>query len=313
MSASTSKKIEKAVGEALKRAGATRVLAAVSGGPDSVALLSALRSVSGIDLMAAHCNFHLRGEESRRDELEVEKLCVRLGVDLIKTDFNVAEYMKLHKGTSIEMACRELRYRWFSTLLEKFGFQRVATGHNSDDNAETLFLNLLRGSGTTGLRGMAPDNGTVIRPLLEVSRKEILEYLENIGLGYVTDSSNLSSDYRRNFLRNEIFPALRTRWAGADTAISRTLHNIREENKVVEATVAAALPEAGKPLHISSIMEFPSPELLVRRFIQPLRPLTTTAREILAAIRAGKSDVRRWNLPGGRIELRGSKLYLFIE
>lgn len=311
MAASIIKKTENLVKEVIRESGISRLLVAVSGGPDSVALLASLKTLPGLYSVAAHCNFHLRGEESMRDERMVENLCKTLGVTLVKTDFNVGEYMAKHKGSSTEMACRALRYDWFSSVMREHELQRVATGHNSDDNAETMFLNLLRGSGTSGLRGMAVDNGTAIRPLLGVSRETILGYLSEKGLGFVTDSTNLSSDYRRNFLRNEILPLLRTRWAGADTAIARTIHNIREENKVVEAAVAAALPESGQPLAASAVMSFPSPELLVRRFAEPLRPLTTTAGEVVAAIKAGKSDVRRWNLPGGMLELRGGNLRIF--
>ena len=132
-------------------------------------------------------------------------------VELLVKDFDVEKYMSDNKGTSTEMACRSLRYEWFFKIAEELQADRIVTGHNADDNIETLFLNLMRGSGTTGLKGMLPDNGKIWRPLLNFHRKDIEEYLEEKNLQFITDSSNLSSDYRRNYLRNEIFPMLRKR------------------------------------------------------------------------------------------------------
>ncbi len=313
--------LEKVVAKALKNAGVSKILATVSGGADSVALLAALSSLPWVTVVAAHCNFHLRGEESQRDALFVENLCRQLSVPLLVKDFDVASYRLQHPGTSIEMACRELRYAWFRSLLTT-PLQRIATGHNADDNAETLLLNLLRGSGTTGLRGMLPDSNDILRPLLTVHRSEILDYLRERNLTYVTDSSNLSSDYRRNFLRNDILPLLRSRWPGADKALDRSLELLRAENALVESALAAALPAPSSPaapnsptisrspLTTQAILSFPAPELLIRRYILPLSPRTTTAAEILAAVKAAKSDVRRWQLPGGTVELRGSLLRL---
>lgn len=308
MTRNKGQRIEREVCNSLKSSVITSVLAAVSGGADSIALLSALSCIQNLSLTAAHCNFHLRGNESDRDQRHVEETCRHLGVQLLTKDFNVSNYIRNHPGTSLEMACRDLRYDWFRSIMGNAGIQRVATGHNADDNIETMLLNMLRGSGTSGLRGMAADNGFVLRPLLEISRKEILEYLETKGLGFVTDSSNLASDYRRNFLRNEILPLLRSRWPGADAALSRTLHNIREESKVVNRFIETTTNQDADSISTTTIVGFPSPELLVRRFIESFRPFTTTASEIVGAIHAGKSDVRRWNLPGGMIELRGEKL-----
>lgn len=302
-------RIEKSCRQQVKTLGLQKVIATVSGGADSVAMLSAVCS-SGIDVTAAHCNFHLRVEESMRDENHVRNICRQIGVELRTVDFDVDDHISSHKGVSVEMACRELRHEWFAELLVEESADRIVTGHNADDNIETLFLNLLRGSGTSGLRGMLPDTGRIWRPLLSFHRHEILDYLNRKKLTYVTDSTNLESDYRRNFLRNEVIPMLRTRWMGFDKALDRSIYILREENKVVNCAVSSALPDEGKPLDVHKVKAFPNPELLVRRFIEPLGPFTTTASEVIAAIYADKPAVRTWRLRNGILRLQNRRLYL---
>lgn len=306
-------RLEREVADSLRRSGARRVVAAVSGGADSVALLYALTSCRGVEVVAAHCNFHLRGEESDRDCHEVQKLCCRLGVALEIKDFDTIGYLSDHKGISVEMACRELRYDWFAEVVERHNADRLVTGHNADDNIETLFLNLLRGSGTSGLRGMREDTGKILRPLLGISRKEILEYLGESKLDFVTDSTNLDSDYRRNFLRNEVIPLLRSRWEGLDKAITRSLKLLSAENDLVEESVDAVIPKDGEGLDRNTVLNFAAPELLVRRYIASVSPRNTTASEIVAAMKADKSDVRKWSLPGGVVELRGGILRIKVK
>lgn len=299
--------IESHIQHEVRRNDFSRIIATVSGGADSVALLSALMS-SKAEIIAAHCNFHLRGEESMRDQRHVEKICHTLGVTLHIKHFNVDEYRNNNPGTSVEMACRNLRYEWFATLAEELHADRIATGHNADDNIETLFLNLMRGSGTSGLKGILPDNGKIWRPLLSFHRHEIEQYLRAKGLAYITDSSNLCSDYRRNFLRNEVLPLLKTRWPGLEKSLARSVELLRRENKVVDAMVASHLPAPGISLSTETIKNFPDKELLVRRYIEPLGPFTTTASEIIAAIDAAKPAIRRWKLRRGTVILRNYQL-----
>lgn len=305
--------LEKRVWQSFRDLGFSRVVATVSGGADSVALLSALTSCQGLEVVAAHCNFHLRGDESLRDQRVVDSLCRELGVRLHVKDFDVEGYMDSHKGVSVEMACRELRYEWFRDLKSTVGADRIATGHNADDNIETLFLNLLRGSGTMGLKGMLPDTGEIWRPLLSTHRKEILEYIDMKGLHYITDSTNLSSDYRRNFIRNEVLPLLRTRWEGLDGSLDRTLRHLLEESRVVAHSIGEVMPSPGKPLARETVLSYPSPELLVRRFIEPAGPFTTTASEVVAAMKANKPDIKRWRLSNGSLELRGGNLSVCVS
>ena len=192
-----------------------RVLVALSGGADSVALLLVLRSL-GYDCVAVHCNFHLRGEESMRDEKFVRGLCADLGLQLKVKDFNVKERMKAD-GVSVEMACRDLRYEWFEHERQSEQCCNIAVAHHSDDNVETLLLNMLRGTGIAGMAGIKPMNGYIIRPLLCVSRQEIEEFLKEVGQDYVIDSTNAVADVKRNRLRNIVLPVIMGQFPSAKT------------------------------------------------------------------------------------------------
>ena len=211
------------------------VLVTLSGGADSVALLRALLML-GYDCRAAHCNFHLRGEESNRDELFVTELCHRLNVALDVNHFDVPAYISAH-GVSMEMACRELRYEWFEQLRQDHRCGCIAVAHHNDDNIETFFLNALRGTGIAGLTGMKPKNGVVVRPLLCVSRAEILEWLDNMGQDYVIDSTNLENDAKRNRLRNIVLPALYKEFDGAKDALLTTIENMLQCNKLYRESI----------------------------------------------------------------------------
>lgn len=248
-----------------------------------------------------------------RDQTFVCELCNKLGVEVRVKDFNVDDYISAHKGISAEMACRELRYEWFREMLKDSGADRIVTGHNADDNIETLFLNLLRGSGTSGLRGMCEDTGEIWRPMLKVHREEILAYIDRSGLSYVTDSTNLESDYRRNFIRNEIIPLLKSKWPGMNKALDRSIQLLGNENKIVTKSVADHLPAEGEPLLRTTVLNYPDPESLVKNYIRPLNPFTTTAAEIVSAMRANKPDIKRWKLHKGMVTLRGGKLKINFE
>lgn len=186
------------------------VYVGLSGGPDSVALLHILRSL-GYDCQALHCNFHLRGEESNRDQDFCESLCRQLQIEIIIEHFDTREYMKSHH-LSLEMAARELRYQWWKKMMDEQGTSesRIALGHHQDDSIETMLMNLMRGTGIKGLTGIVPYNQStkVIRPLLCLTREEILEYLDENKLSYVVDSSNLECDTMRNQIRNKLLPEM---------------------------------------------------------------------------------------------------------
>lgn len=300
-------KIEYSVKKEAQKFGIGSVLVALSGGADSVATAYALQKI-GLRVIALHCNFHLRGDESDRDAAFVESFCKENGIELILRDFDIPGYLSSHKGESVEMACRKLRYEWFGQMLEETGYDKIATGHNADDNIETFFLNILRGSGTRGLRGMGKDTGKIWRPLLNIHRAEILEYLSENNLGYVTDSTNLQSDFRRNYLRNRIIPLLRKEWNGFDKTLDKTLQNIYAENLVVEDALLKALPDGNKALPVVTILNFPAPLLLIKRFIDKAGPFVPTPEEILDSIYANKPHIRKWRLKKGTVILRNGKL-----
>ncbi len=201
-------------------------LVAVSGGADSVVLLRVLLEL-GMQCTVAHCNFHLRGAESDRDENFVTALCQNLGVECIVTHFDVAAYERMH-GVSTEMACRELRYEWFRSLMAERRLNAILVAHHSDDNIETLFLNILRGSGIAGMTAMRPVNGDVRRPLLCVSRSEIERFASLINQDFIIDSSNLESVVKRNRLRNILLPMMRELFPNADSGILRTIENMQQ-------------------------------------------------------------------------------------
>ncbi len=215
-----------------------RFIVGLSGGADSVALLAAMRA-AGYDCVAAHCHFGLRGEESERDARFAAKIAEQLGAPFVMKRVDVEGWRSEHGG-SVEMACRELRYRWFAELIEGYGAKAVAVAHHRDDNIETFMLNLLRGTGVAGLCGMGSEVRqpvAVVRPLLGVSRSDILAYLSERGLDYVTDSSNLANDYTRNRIRNLVLPAIREEFPSADHAIDLTMTHLREAAGFMEAAV----------------------------------------------------------------------------
>lgn len=215
-----------------------KVLVAISGGADSVALLRALLEADH-EVEAAHCNFHLRGEESNRDQHFVEDLCRRLGVKLYVEHFDVEAYRQNRKRpTSTEMACRDLRYNWFERLRTESGCSHIAVAHNADDNAETFLLNLFRGSGIAGLTGMASVSEThILRPLLQCRRKEIEAYLEQIGQPYITDSTNRENVYRRNRIRNVVMPVIAAEFPNAAKGIATTMKHLQQAESFIERCI----------------------------------------------------------------------------
>lgn len=215
------------------------VLVALSGGADSVALLRVLLSL-GYSCVVAHCNFHLRGEESQRDELFVRDLCKRMQVTCHVESFDTEGYAEKH-ALSIEMAARDLRYAFFRRLMKELDIPVVAVAHHRSDQAETVLLNLLRGSGIHGLRGMKPGNNRVVRPLLDCSKQEILQYLADLDQDYVTDSSNLSIEPQRNKIRLEIVPLLETINPQAVSAINRSAEYLLQAEKLLKSSVSAEL------------------------------------------------------------------------
>lgn len=231
-------KISRSINEKHLFAPADKIIVALSGGADSVALLRVLL-LEGYTCIAAHCNFHLRGEESDRDENFVRTLCSKLNVPLQVVHFDTTGYAS-QKGISIEMAARELRYEWFEQIRTEVGAKVVAVAHHRDDSVETFLLNLVRGTGINGLKGIAAVNGTIVRPLLDVSREEILEFLKNLQQDYVTDSTNLQDEYTRNKLRLNVIPLLKEINPSVCESISETARRLCDVEAVYREAIKAA-------------------------------------------------------------------------
>ncbi len=254
-------------------------LIALSGGADSVALLLMLKSV-GFNVHAAHCNFHLRGNESDRDEAFCMELCQQLGVELHRAHFDTREYAELHK-VSIEMAARELRYKWFEQLCRDIGAEGVCVAHHRDDSVETVLLNLVRGTGLRGLIGIQPRSElmmacgqtpqeqtklVVLRPLLCVSRAEIEAFLEEKGQKHVTDSTNLETDVQRNVIRLEVLPLLRKLNPAVAENIQRTAENLAEAQQVLNAVISSI--NGNNILNLSDLEKYGSSEYLAFEWLK---------------------------------------------
>lgn len=183
----------------------TPILVACSGGRDSMVLLHAFLQADFNNIYVAHCNFKLRGKESDDDQKFVEEYCKNFNLPFFTIDFETESYAKT-KGISTQMAARELRYPWLEKIRKENLIHLIAVAHHQDDQIETVFLQILQGTGIRGLKGMLPKNDKIIRPLLGQSRDRINQYVKEHQVPYREDSSNISSDYKRNFFRNEISP-----------------------------------------------------------------------------------------------------------
>jgi tRNA(Ile)-lysidine synthase len=252
---------------------------ALSGGADSVALLLLLKNAH-FNVHAAHCNFRLRGDESDRDEAFCVELCQRLGVELHRAHFDTREYAELHK-VSIEMAARELRYKWFEQLRQDIGAAGICVAHHRDDSVETVLLNLVRGTGLRGLTGIQPRNGNILRPLLCVSRAEIEAFLAEKGQKYVTDSTNLEADVQRNIVRLEVLPLLRKLNPAVAENIQRTAENLVEAQQVLN--VAIAKINDSNILNLSDIEIYGSSEYLTFEWLKKYGFNGNQVRQILEA------------------------------
>ena len=226
-----------------------KYIVALSGGADSVSLLFVLKYLEhelGIGVEAAHCNFHLRGAESVRDEEFCKQLCGRLDVPLHLIHFDTQAYADLHR-VSIEMAARDLRYGYFENLRRDIKAQDICVAHHRDDSVETVLLNLVRGTGLRGLRGIQPRNGNIIRPLLSLSREDIVQYLDALGESYVTDSTNLHNDVKRNKIRLDVMPLLRELNPSVSQSIFESSLRVGEALKVFDEAMKRSIADVTTP------------------------------------------------------------------
>ena len=246
-----------------------KYLVALSGGADSVFLTHVLHQL-GYAIDAAHCNFHLRGEESDRDEAFCKNLCKRLGIALHIVHFDTKTYADLHK-VSIEMAARDLRYNYFEQLRKDIGADGICVAHHMEDSVETILLNIIRGTGLNGLTGISPRNGYILRPMLNVTRKEIELYLDACGEEYVTDSTNLEAVALRNKIRLEVMPLLKIINPSVCEDIAKMSVRLTEASKVMDA----AMQDSAKRVCNDNIIDTEklltevSPEMVLFHILSP--------------------------------------------
>ena len=280
----------------------SRVLCAVSGGADSMCLLHLLSQRKDLSLVAAHFNHQLRGEESDRDEAFVREVCGewRIPLTVGRGDVNA---FAMREKLSLEEAGRTLRYAFLSQAAEMEGCDLIATAHNADDNAETMLLSLIRGTGLTGLTGIPPRRENLVRPLLDMTRRDILTYLEGHGIPHREDSSNRDERYTRNRLRAQVMPVLRQLNSRCVEHMSNTAEQLADIGRYLDENARALLSQAQEsPGRVSLPME------VLSAAPQVLRPRMVL--QLLDRLGVGRKDFRSVHLkdilslsPGGSVDL----------
>lgn len=249
-----------------------KLLVAVSGGNDSMALCELLRE-GGYAFSVAHCNFRLRGTESDADAAFVEGYCLRNKLKYHYNAFDTAAYAAKHK-ISTQMAARELRYDWFEELMKKGKYDFLLTAHHLNDNIETFFINLLRGSGINGLKGIVPKTGKKVRPLLFATREDIENYVRAKGIIYREDSSNKEDKYLRNRIRHQVIPELKTLNPSFEQTLASELEILQQVSRIVYAEVErkkktlAAVKKDFCRIDIEKLKKSGSPQLFLYEIIK---------------------------------------------
>jgi tRNA(Ile)-lysidine synthase len=219
-----------------------KVLIGFSGGPDSMALLTVLyhiKKIFGIRLSAVHINHQLRAKAALKDEKFCLTICKKMGVPIKVCRVDVKKYALKHK-LSVEEAARILRYQELIKLARQKKCQKIALGHNANDNTETVIMNLIRGTGLAGLSGIPPKRKAIIRPLIEQSRDEIIKYLHDQGVQYCDDLTNMELGYRRNYIRHKVVPMLQDINPNLIKTVNRTSEILRDMHNNLAVMVAAA-------------------------------------------------------------------------
>jgi tRNA(Ile)-lysidine synthase len=282
-----------------------RILLAVSGGVDSMCMAELFASLEeSVPFAIAHCNFQLRGSESDGDEEFVRDWAIEHDVKFHAISFDT-ELVARSRGISIEMAARDLRYDWFASLCREYGYRALAVAHNANDNAETLILNLLRGSGLNGLSGMSKFSALpgvpdilLLRPLLDCTRKQIEGYMFAYRHSYREDSTNAVSDYKRNRIRNEVFPIFEKLNPSFVRTINREMGYFTEAGEIVEDWCRAAAGSVVNGNHIDTkaLLEKKHWKYLLYHILEPYGFNTATLSSIENLLESSRT------IPGKRFE-----------
>ena len=290
-----------------------KVLCAVSGGADSMCLLHLLKSLEaerGIRVAAAHFEHGLRGEESLRDMAFVEDWCRSREIPCV-TERGDTRALAAAEHLGLEEAARKLRYEFLARTAERLGCARIATAHTADDNAETLLLNLVRGSGTRGLGGIPPRRGKIVRPLLETERTEIEAYLAANGVPHVEDSSNGSLAFSRNRLRREILPLLRELNPALNEALGRTAALLRQDDEFLCGIAEEWLENnfSGESLPLAELRALHP--AVAARVVRAVCPQSLSAAQTESVLRfAEGTELAYLDLPGLRLRREQGRLFL---
>lgn len=265
-----------------------RILLAVSGGVDSVAMVRLCKD-AGIDFSIAHFNFKLRGAESEEDEVFVKSLADELGVPYYIKQVNTKLYAAEHK-VSIQMAARDLRYAWFEQLLTENGYACVATAHHLDDQAETFFINILRGTGISGMHGILPKQGKIVRPLMFATREQIIQYAINEGFTWRDDRSNKSRKYLRNKLRLDVLSQLNRISPGFSEKLNETICHLRDVEAVFNSHMSGVTADLvqntdeGILISIDWIYEYEPHETYLFELLKPYGFAFPVVKEIVRSL-----------------------------
>jgi len=268
-----------------------KILLAISGGADSIVMLD-LFAKSNFICGVAHCNFHLRRDESNKDEKLVEELANSYNFPFYKIDFQTKNYAK-ENGISIEMAARELRYNWFEEIRQKFDYQYIAVAHHQDDVIETFFINLTRGTGIRGLSGIKEKTGNIIRPLLFTDRKGILHYIDKNNLEFRDDHTNEDTNIIRNRFRHQILPLLKEVNPAAEDNILQTIENLRAAENIMKLKVEEVTNELGVSklapvkINIAKLRELKLPYDILYEIVRMYNFNSTQAKDIFESLNRG--------------------------
>jgi tRNA(Ile)-lysidine synthase len=290
----------------------SNVLAAVSGGMDSVVMVHLLKA-AGYQFSIAHCNFQLRGDEALSDRQFVKDLAGKLSVAFHTINFDTKKYAA-EKKISIQMAARELRYQWFAEVLQQSGYDAIALAHHQNDAIETILLNLTRGTGVAGMHGILPKNGSIVRPLMFLKRADIQDIVKTENLSYAEDSSNNSTKYARNKIRLEVIPKLKELNPALEATFEHNLKHFRGLEIILEQKLdelrKSIFTFHGGDIHISidEVKKLQPQYLLLYGLLQDYGFNESTIEDIVSSL--DKHSGRVFGSPGFMLLLDRDKLIL---
>ncbi|OKS88428.1 tRNA lysidine(34) synthetase TilS [Mucilaginibacter polytrichastri] len=281
----------------------SKIIAAVSGGMDSV-LMAHLLHTGGYNFIIAHCNFQLRGDEALRDQTFSRQLAADLNVPFHTVNFDTTGYAAEHK-LSIQMAARDMRYAWFEQLRQQLGFDVIALAHHQNDTIETILLNLTRGTGIAGLHGIQPKVGNLVRPLLCLTRDEVVASIKADKIAFVEDSSNASVKYARNKIRHEVVPKLKELNPNLENTFQDHLQHFNELEQLLEMQLdglrETMFVRHQNEIHIpiAQLQKLKPQHLLIYGLLKPYGFNVTSVNDLIASLgkHAGrKFEAAEWSL-----------------